>query len=249
MQLIKTLIVEDEKHCEDRLLEMLYASHTDKIQILGVARCMEEAEKKINSLQPQLLFLDVHLGSETTLDLLPKIEWKNLQIIFTTSFQSYMMKAFEFSAIHYLLKPLEEELLDEAMRRVYDNTARLESAQVGTLLFNKEGISNEQRRITVANTDGKHLLRLGEIIRCQSDVNYTTFYLTDGKKLTVSKPLKHFDELLSPHNFFRTHQSHLINLNEVKKYLSGKGGIALMSNGDEVEVSTRKKEEFLERIL
>lgn len=206
--------------------------------------------KAIKSLQPDLVFLDVQIHDETGFDLLGRIKEKNFEVIFTTAFDRFAVQAFKFSALDYLLKPVDPEDLSAAIKKIKpsDNHSGF-SEQINNLLFNIQSANRQIQRICVPVLNGMVFLNVNEIIRLKSDSNYTQFFLKDGQKIMVSRTLKEFDDLLSGNNFFRVHQSHLINLACIKQYTKGKGGYVTMTDGAEIEVSVRKKEEFLKKVM
>lgn len=171
-------------------------------------------------------------------------------MIFTTAFDRFAVQAFKFSALDYLLKPVDPDDLQKALLKVtHGHTVNRFGEQLNNLLFNLKNVNQSNQRICVPVLNGLVFLNVSEIIRLKSDSNYTHIFMKDGQKLLVSKTLKEFDELLTDNNFFRVHQSHLINLSFIKQYTKGKGGYLTMTDGAEIEVSVRKKEEFLKRVM
>lgn len=243
---IKTIIVEDEKHCEDRLVHLLNANHGSYIDLVGIARSVDEGITLYNETKPQLMFLDVHIKEKVGFDLLQSISWKDVRVVFTTSFEKYALDAFRFSAADYLVKPIDEELLKIAIDKV---SLAIQKSDTQTnlefLLSNLKANNSQDKRISIGDAQEIHFIKVSDIVRCEADVNYTHFFLSNHSKLTASKPLKEYDELLGSAGFFRVHQSHLINLDKIKSYQRGKGGIVVMEDDTEVPVSTRKKDEFL----
>lgn len=243
---IRTIIVEDEQHCEDRLVHLLQSNHNEIIEIVGIACNVDDGIALFNSAKPQLMFLDVHIKDKLGFDLLQSINWKDIRVIFTTSFEKYALDAFRFSAVDYLVKPIEEELLRIAVSKVQDSLQKTDTqSNLEFLLSNLKAVNSQDKRISIGDSQEIHFVKISDIIRCEADVNYTHFYLSNHSKLTASKPLKEYDELLANSGFFRVHQSHLINLDKIKSYQRGKGGIVVMEDETEVPVSTRKKDEFL----
>lgn len=248
--MLRTLIVDDELHCQDRLSTLLQENFHLEIELAGIASSVEEAKQKLLSVKPQLVFLDVHLHDKMSFDLLRQLPSIDFKIIFTTSFEKYALEAFKFSAVDYLMKPVELDTLRNAIEKVKStNSDSIHFSKMENLLNNMNHLQTSSKKICVATSEEIHFVSVADIIRCESDVNYTKIFISNQKKLTASKTLKEFDEMLSGHNFFRVHQSHLINLNHIKSYKKGKGGTVVMLDGAEVEVSTRKKEEFLKRVF
>lgn len=247
--MIRAVIVDDEQHCIDHLTRLLKV-HVDEIELAGHYLNVNDGLKAISTLQPDLVFLDVQIHDETGFDLLGRIKEKNFEVIFTTAFDRFAVQAFKFSALDYLLKPVDPDDLSAALKKIKPSVNHAGfNEQINNLLFNIQSSNRQLQRICVPVLNGMVFLNVNEIIRLKSDSNYTQFFLKDGQKILVSKTLKDFDELLSGTDFFRVHQSHLINLAYIKQYTKGKGGYVTMTDGAEIEVSVRKKEEFLKRVM
>ena len=246
--MLKAIIVDDEQHCTDRLRTLLQKSN-GIIDLIGDFSTMEEAVVAIENLNPDVVFLDVHLHDKTGFDLLKQLEKVDFEVVFTTAYDSYAVEAFKFSAIDYLLKPVAMDDLQLAVEKLKKNASMKDvSRKIETLFHNLEDKTERRKKIAVPTLEGLTFINIEDIIRCRSDANYTHIYLIANKKLTVAKTLKYFENLLEPYDFFRTHQSHLINLAFIDKYAKGKGGYILMSDGAHVEVAVRRKEEFLKKL-
>jgi two-component system, LytTR family, response regulator len=244
--MIRAIIIDDEQHCSDRLSSLLREDQSHSLKVEGSFQTVEDGLKAIHALHPDLIFLDLQLQDKTGFDLLRQIHEIDFEIIFTTAYEKYAVQAFKFSAIDYLLKPVDREDLKAAIGRLSDKIHKINaSKKIDTLIHNLHGAS---KRICVPVVTGLVFLQVNDIIRCQSDVNYTTLYLRDRQKLVVAKTLKEFEELLTDYNFFRVHNSHLINLAYIKNYNKGKGGFLTMTDQSIVEVSTRRKEEFMKKL-
>lgn len=190
--------------------------------------------------------MDVQLDEGTGFDLLKKLEDIKFDIIFTTAWEKYAIQAFKFSALDYLLKPVDADDLKQAISRLVEKNPKIDTTQkLETLLGNFYGSG---KRICVPVVNGLVVLKVEDIVRCESAINYTTLFLKDKQKLTVAKILKEFEEMLVDYNFFRVHNSHLINLAYVKSYNKGKGGFVTMMDGTDIEVSTRRKDDFLKKL-
>jgi two-component system LytT family response regulator len=246
--MIKAVIVDDELKGRETL-RTLIQKHCTGIEVLGMAESVASGVLLIRSVTPDLVFLDIEMPGGNGFDLLDKLKDKNFEIIFTTAYSQYAIKAIRFSALDYLLKPINPEELKDAVSRVSQLLAARTSNRrnVDTLLSNLKE-SNEPKKLALPNTEGLAFVNLDEIIRCQADANYTGIFLTSGKKILVARTLKDYEELLSEDNFCRVHHAHLINLKHVREYIKGEGGVVLMSDGSRVEVSRRKKNEFIERL-
>jgi two-component system LytT family response regulator len=248
--MIKAIIVDDEQHCIDRLQGLLESDYTNSVQLLGAFDSVSKGYKAVKELSPDLLFLDVQIHEKTGFDLLRELGHLDFEVIFTTAYDKFAVQAFKFSALDYLLKPVDKDDLKLAMDK-FVSKAKKDGAinRLDNLLLNLKSQNGQPKRIIVPTTSGFEVFEMAEIIRCESDVNYTTIYLKNKQKLVVAKTLKEFEEMLSEHGFFRVHNSHLINLAFVKSYNKGKGGSVVLSDGTEIEVSTRRKDEFLKKMM
>jgi two-component system LytT family response regulator len=247
--MIKLIIVDDEERFRESLNEMIRDNFQDKLQVVAICGSVKEAVLAIHKYTPDLVFLDIEMPSGNGFQVLEQTTDKSFEVIFTTGFDKYAIKAIQFSALDFLLKPFGLTELTESILR-YDQKREKQSTQrqFDVLLHNIKLVSNPHKKIALPTLNGFIVVGLEEIIRCESDNNYTQFYLKDKSKILVCKSLKEYTELLEDSNFFRVHQSHLININFIKKYSRGEGGSVQMTDGSEVEVSRRKKEEFLKRM-
>lgn len=247
--MIQAIIIDDEQHCIDRLSQMLHEYCKYSVELAGTFKNVKDGIAAIENLRPQLVFLDVQIGDETGFDLLQQLKQISFDVIFTTAHDKYAVKAFKFSALDYLLKPIDPDDLQQAIERFKNKTsANGINQKFETLFHNLKSTGVSSKKISVATITGFEFLNVGDILRCQSDVNYTTLFLTNKRKLMVAKTLKEFEELLTDYNFYRVHNSHLINLSYIKSYNKGKGGYVTMNDDSEIEVSTRRKEDFLKRL-
>ncbi len=246
--MLKTIIIDDEQHCVDRISKLL-SKYNNTINIVEICTNLEDAKTAIESIEPDVIFLDVHLHEETGFDLLKQLSKIDFEIIFTTAYDSYAVDAFKFSALDYLLKPLDEDDLYLTIDKLKKKASFKDiSKKVEVLFHNLEDKTTQFKKIAVPTLEGLTFIKVTEIIRCQSDINYTHIFLERNKKITVAKTLKHFEDLLSQYNFFRTHQSHLINLSYIDKYVKGKGGYVLMSDGTHIEIAVRRKDAFMNKL-
>lgn len=247
--MIKALIIDDEQHCINRLSVLIEEHFSQTIQVAGSFQTVEEAVIGIRKIQPDLIFLDVQIGDKSGFDLLKQLNDINFEIIFTTAYEKYAVQAFRFSALDYLLKPVDADDLKAAIHKLKELRSRKDTAgRLDVLFHNMKNLQGSSKRICVPVVNGMVFLQVNDIVRCQSDINYTTIFLKDGKSLVVAKTLKDFEAMLSEYNFFRVHNSHMINLNYIKSYNKGKGGYITMTDNSSVEVSTRRKEEFLKKL-
>jgi two-component system, LytTR family, response regulator len=246
---MKAILIDDEPD-GIRTLQKLLNRHCPQVEVIATCSNAAAAKEQISNLQPEVIFLDIQMPGKSGLDLLAELPSKNFEVVFVTAYNEYMLQALQFSAADYLLKPVDEDRLIEAVSRV---SKRLEDDRKeehnSTLLHNlaKAGHPNEMR-LCLPTFKGFTILKLEEIIYCEAERSYTVFHLEDKKTITVSKPLTDYDHLLKDTLFFRVHKSFLVNLYHVKEYQRGEGGLVVMSNGAEIEVSRRRKDEFLIRV-
>ena len=244
----KVIIVDDEKGCRDTLQNLL--ENFLEIQIVAQATSVVEAENLINQLQPQLVFLDIEMPGGNGFELLEKFPDINFDIIFTTAFDQYAIKAIKYSALDYLLKPIDPDELKSAINRfsTKKHDQNLINNQFKTLLSNISEESSHQK-IAVPDGEGINFVKIKNIIRFQSEGSYTYMYTTEHPKpVLISKPMGEYQEMLINERFSRVHRSHLINLTHVTKYVKSDGGYAVMSDGTKVEVARRKKADFTEAL-
>ncbi len=247
--MVSAIIIDDEQSCIDRLSGLLQTHCAQTLRLAGTADSVAKGIQLVKDLRPALVFLDVQIGEETGFDLLRKLDDVPFEVIFTTAFEKYAVQAFKFSAVDYLLKPVDPDDLREAINKLQDKLSKQEMSQKLDVLFhNLKNIEGASKKITVPTLNGLMFLPVRDIIRCEADVNYTHIFLRDKQKITVAKTLKEFEELLNEYNFFRVHNSHLVNLACVKEYSKGKGGYVTLTDNSEIEVSERRKNEFLKRL-
>lgn len=246
--MFKAVLIDDEQHCIDRV-RCLLKTYSDDVSIVGTYTNVEEAVKGIAMRRPDLVFLDVQLGeNDTGFDVLEKIGSISFDVVFITAYDQYAVQAFRFAALDYLLKPIDIDEFTSTMDRFFRQVGQQQLPQkLATLLANLSH-KGQPKKIGLPTAEGYEFLDVSEIVHCQSDINYTNIYTTSGRKYTVSKTLKYVEELLSGHHFFRIHHSHLINLGYVTKYSRGKGGYVTLAGNIVLEVSLRRKDEFLERL-
>ncbi|MEZ4773149.1 MAG: LytTR family DNA-binding domain-containing protein [Bacteroidia bacterium] len=249
--MIKALIVEDEKNSQE-LLKELVTEYCDGVEVVAIAGNVADALQALKTHQPDLVFLDIELPDGDGFQVLEKAEVLNFDVIFTTAYDQYAMRAFKFAATDYLLKPVDIEELQHATERVVEKhksgTQGNQSEQIDALIRNIRNIGQNFKRIVLPTTNGFTVVNPDEIIRCESDRNYTFIFLKDGRRILVSRTIKEYDEMLAEYNFFRIHQSHLINLNYLKNYTRGRGGYVELTDGTNIDVSARRKSEFLKRM-
>lgn len=242
---IDAIVVEDEERAQSYLLGIL-EEFCPQIKVLGCADSPETGKELIDELKPDLIFLDIQMNGGTGFDLLKSLERVEFDIIFTTAYNDYSMEAIKVSALDYLLKPIDPDELVAAVAKHRKKRQPINLEGVSALLNNLQ--SNSAKKIAVPDAQGITYLNLSEIIRFQGDGNYCKIFLDNGKELLSTKRIKEYESVILSSTFFRVHQSHLIDLKKVKRYVHGKTGTAIMSDGAEIEVSRRRKTELLERL-
>lgn len=241
---IKAVIIDDLKESRTILKQDLL-DYCPQVDVIGEAEGVVSGLKLIKETQPELVFLDINMNDGSGFDLLEILNQQNFSIIFTTASDLYAIKAFKFSAVDYLLKPIDIDELVKAVEKLENNTAA-KGTNYELLKNNLKG--KEINRIALHTQDKIHICSIDEIVRCESTVNYTTFYFVDGSKKMITKTLKYFDQILTASGFYRVHQSHLINAQYIKEYVKTDGGFLKMKGDDIVPISSRKKAEILNLI-
>lgn len=244
---MRVIIVDDEV-TSSQVLEKLIQQNAPSLEVVAVCNKPADALIQIPTLQPDLVFMDVELPGMTGFDILEKLPNINFDVIFTTAHSQYGIKAIQFSAIDYLLKPINVDELVEAVRRVHEHKSNSKPLEKIKLLLENIQLLNANdslNRIAFPTGEGLKFLHAKDILRCQSSNNYTFIYQIGGGKMLVSKSLKEIESILPSQLFCRVHNSHLINITYVFKLLKGDSNILVMKDGTEVEVSRRKKEELV----
>jgi len=246
---MKAILVDDELDGILTLQKMLKI-HCPEIEVVATCSTALAAASEIMLHNPELVFLDIQMPGKTGLELLAELPQKNFEVIFVTAYNEFMLQALQFSAVDYLLKPVDEDRLIEAVDRAQKKLAAGQrEIQSHTLLHNiQKAGSPLEMRLCLPTFKGFIILKLEEVIYCEAERSYSVFHLEDGRTITVSKPLAEYETLLKDGGFFRVHKSFLVNLIHVREYLRGEGGFVIMSNKAEIEVSRRKKEIFLEKV-
>jgi len=247
---IRVFIADDEYQSRLVIVKLLSRYFSD-IQVAGQASTVSEAIEGIQSLQPQIVLLDVRMQNETGFDVLDRLPQTDFEVIFTTAYEEYAIKAIRYSAIDYLIKPIDPTEMEAAMQRAI---AKISLQQSST----NEQLKLLHQHLTPVNTDGKFIHKIAvpttagllfispqEIIYCQGQSNYTEICMTNGRVITSSHTLKTYEDMLVAQHFFRAHKSYLSNLHHISMYRRGEGGVAVMSNGDEIEIARRNKASFL----
>ncbi|HZE84959.1 MAG TPA: LytTR family DNA-binding domain-containing protein [Puia sp.] len=245
--MIKAIIVDDEPYCCEALGTLLQR-YCPEVRVIEICYNGATALKAIHEDQPDLLFLDIEMPQMNGFELLGKLKEINFELIFTTSYDQYAIKAIRFSALDYLLKPIDREELQKAVQKVVARQQPPIPQQLEILLEKFHQPATRIQRIAMPTMEGLQMIAVDAIISCESDSNYTTLFLKNKQKITASRTLKEIEEMLEDHSFIRVHHSYLVNLNEIEKYIKGEGGYLLMSDGKPIDVSRSRKEMLLRRL-
>ncbi|MCE6991482.1 LytTR family DNA-binding domain-containing protein [Dyadobacter sp. CY323] len=252
-QTLRAVIIDDETNAREALANLLRIV-SPQVQVCGEARNADLGIALIEKEKPNLVFLDIQMPGKTGFDLLATFDRIDFGVIFTTAYQEYAIRAFRFSAIDYLLKPIDPDELSAAVARYKSQAGNVNPQQLQILQEQldpgksprlMERQRNDHQRIALPTAEGIHFVQMTDIVQCESLGSYTKFHLLKGPAIVVSRLLKEYEEILDHYYFVRVHQSHIINLEHIKRYVKGDGGQVWMSDNTEIEVSRRRKEEFL----
>jgi len=248
--MITAILIDDDENLRNGMKGLL-ARYAPEIHILGEADSVKSGIEAIDKFKPQVVFLDIQLGDGTGFDILEQLALKNgkssSHIVFITAHEQYAIKAFRFSALDFLLKPVDPEELQKVVEKIKNVLKQNDGyAHIDLLLENIRKKVDNFKRIALSTSDGIHLFEISDIIRCESEDNYTKFYIKNNKPIMISKTLKEYEEMLTEHGFERIHQSHLINLSYLKSYIKKDGGYVVMADNSNLPISQRKKERLQE---
>jgi len=246
--MLKAIIVDDEPYCCEILAGMLEADCAD-VNVVNISSNGTDALKAIRQFSPDIVFLDVEMPRMNGFEMLERLSSINFHLIFTTSYDQYALKAIRFSAIDYLLKPVDREELKNAINKVRQRIHIPIPQQLEILMQKIKQPSIPVNKIALPTMEGLQMIPIESIVSCESDDNYTNLKLKNGKKLLVTRSLKDIEESLEQHSFIRVHRSYLVNLNEIEKYIKGEGGYLVMSDGTTIDVARNKKEALLKKLL
>jgi two-component system, LytTR family, response regulator len=245
--MLKAIIVDDESKSRESL-KILIEDFCQDVEVKALCQNVADALQAIDVHDPDVVFLDIQLQRETGFDLLTRLKKFDFAVIFTTAYSEYAIRAFRFSAIDYLLKPIDIEELRAAIGKVQKQEPTHIEDTLNHLIKNLKSGSSDQYKLALPSTDGLVFVKVSDILYCEASSNYTEIHMADNRKYIVSRTLKEYEDILTEQNFFRIHNSYLINLNSIKKYVRGEGGYVVMNNDKALDVSKRKKESFLSRI-
>ena len=249
---MKAVLIDDAEKARIALRSDL-KSHCPQVAIVGEADGVVSGLELIERTKPHLVFLDIRMVDGTGFDLLENLKGfvrSQLHVIFTTAYNEYAIKAFKFSAVDYLLKPIDPDELKQAVDKInlQKEAVPEQNGQLAFLLNALKDLKQTQKRIALSSAEKVQIVDLTDIIRCESDRNYTLFFLSENRKILVTKTLKEYEELLEEYGFLRVHHSHMINLKQLKEFVKTDGGYAVMNDASQVPVSVRKREQLF-RVL
>jgi two-component system LytT family response regulator len=243
--MITAILIDDEKNALE-VLEWQLKNFCPEVQVLAMCTSADEAVTAIIQLQPQLIFLDIEMPVKSGFEVLNAFQHPPFDVIFTTAYNQFAIKAFKYAAFDYLLKPIDAADLKAAIERFKHRKTGLTTQQL-KVLMDQMGKTSPPEKIALNTADGMMFIKPDQIIRCESLSNYTKIFLTTQQKITIAKTLKDVEENLQDYHFYRIHNSHLINLQHIEKYVKADGGYVLMTDGEHITVARNRKDGFIEQ--
>lgn len=244
--MIQSIIIDDEANSRKTLRNML-EQYCHDVEVVEMAGSVPEGVKKIQKHKPELIFLDIEMPGHNGFELFEFLPDLSSEVIFTTAYDQYAVKAFKFSAVDYLLKPIDLEELRAAIER-YRNKGRQSGTDINKFKILQENIRSPFQKLGLPTIDGYFFVKLQDIIRCEADSNYTRFHTLSGEKILVPKTLKDYQTLLEEFGFLRVHRSHVINLSHIQKYTRTRIPSITMVDGTTISVSLKRKEQLLSKL-
>jgi two-component system LytT family response regulator len=247
--MIRTVLIDDETDSV-RVLQKLLDKYCPQVEVVGTAEGVETALAVIQATRPDLLFLDIEMTQGNAFDLLNQLRPLTFQVIFVTAFDNYAIRAFKYSAVDYLLKPVDIDELAGAVERVVQRSQQKNIVnQMQAFLDNMGTFSLAQQKMAVPTVDGLIFINLKEVVRLEAKSSYTQIILENGNVVTATRTIKDYEDILPEALFCRIHNSHIINLFKIEKYNKGRGGYVTLEDGTTIEVASRRRQEFLRRLL
>ena len=244
---LKAIIIDDEVNARE-MLEWLIKTYCPSISITRLCSSGEEGLKAIQETAPDIVFLDIEMPHLNGFEMLEQLKTDpEFELIFTTAYDQYAIRAFKYSAFNYLLKPIDPDDLQDTIKKLELKRNKTSKEQLNLLIEQVKSIKPSVQRIALTTNDGLRFVNTAQILYCQAESNYTNVKLENGEKILVSKTLKDIDESLSGQAFFRIHHSYLININQMKRYLRGDGGYVIMNDDQQISISRSRKDEFFSR--
>jgi len=249
--MIKAVLIDDEEDARFMLRNKLENKFHDKITVVGEANSVKSGIEIIKEFKPDLIFLDIQMGDGSGFDLLNQIPNKTFEVVFVTAFNQYAIKAFQFSALGYLMKPIKTDEFVQTIDMILQHFSKYKTNSDKRLKVLVENYGDERiiKKIVIPNTKGFDVIALEDIIRLEGDRNYTNFVTQEKSKISSTKTLGEYEALLSEYGFFRIHQSTIVNLRYVKGYIKGDGGFVEMMTGERLQLSRNRKNDFLKKFL
>lgn len=247
MAQLRAILVDDELPSLQNLEQKIVEFCPD-IYIIAAEQKPEDAIQLIEQYRPDVVFLDIEMPRMNGFKMLEHIKEKDFDIVFTTAYNHYAIDAIRISAFDYLVKPIAVRDLQSTVDRLFKSQSKQTPEKLDVLRHNLSDSRSQNDKITISTNEGVEFFEINQIVRVESSSNYSKIFFTDGKSILVTKLLKDFEEILTPYRFYRIHNSHLINLSHIKKYIRGDGGQVVMKNDEVIDVARRKKEEFLRLI-
>ncbi len=251
---LRTVIVDDEAPARENL-KLLLNDHSSELEVIGMADSIKSAQKLINEMSPQVVFLDICMPSGTEgFDLLESLPEKNFQVVFVTAFKDYALKAFHANAIHYILKPIDIDDLKAAVKKVVSNNElfRNNNENLNSYIRSLENLTKNlnpalpSQRITINHAKGFKIVDPTDIMYLEGEGNYTKIYFSDGTQYVDTRSLGIYEDILDPQKFFRVHKSHIVNILCVNEFLNNEGSFVIMKNGTKLTISRLRLAGFLE---
>jgi len=244
--MIRCVLIDDESNSLE-MMEWLLKTYCPQVKIEAMCNAASKGIEAINKYKPDLVFLDIEMPHMNGFDMLEQFDKLFFDVVFCTAYDQFAIRAFKYSALNYLLKPVDPEDLKETIRRIEEKKTTPSKEQIELLFQNiKQTVKPTAQRIALTTGDGMIFVPTSDILYCQAESNYTSVVLAGGKKIVVSKVLKEIDEALSGPDFFRVHNSYLININQISKFVRGDGGYVVMQDGATVSISRSRRQEFME---
>jgi two-component system, LytTR family, response regulator len=244
--MIRCILIDDESNSLE-MMEWLLKTYCPQVTIEAMCNSAEVGIEAIHKYKPDVVFLDIEMPHMNGFDMLEQFDHLFFEVVFCTAYDQFAIKAFKYSALNYLLKPVDPDDLKETIRRIEGKKAVPTREQIDLLLQNVKGANKSTvARIALTTNDGMIFVSTQDIIYCEAESNYTNIVLAGGKKIMVSKVLKDIDEALAGPDFFRVHNSFLINVNRIRKFVRGEGGYVIMDNDANISISRSRRQEFME---
>ena len=245
--MIRCVLIDDESNSLE-MMEWLLKTYCPQVTIEAMCNAADKGIEAINKFKPDVVFLDIEMPHMNGFDMLEQFDKLFFDVVFCTAYDQFAIKAFRYSALNYLLKPVDPDDLKETIQRLEEKKASPSKEQIDVLLQNIRQVSKPTtQRIALTTNDGMIFVTTSDILYCTAESNYTSVILDGGKKILVSKVLKDIDEALAGPDFFRVHNSYLINLNRIKKFVRGEGGYVMMDDGANISISRSRRQEFMEQ--